>query len=85
MEIIFKKTNIIIPKKDSPKEKIEYPFDPTSKDLINIPTRSLDTSYRQIGVLRKIYGNQEILPLMARPLYHKINKWQYSINYFWEI
>ena len=44
---------------------------------INIPTRSFDTPYRQVGILTRISGKEMILPLMGRPLYQKRNKWQY--------
>ena len=79
IQVFVKKTNILKPKeKPPPPPKIDYPFDVNVKQLTDIPTRSLDTTYRQIGVLKKIYGEEgKILPLMARPLYHKINKWQY--------
>ena len=77
IKVFVKKTSILKPKEKPPPPKIDYPFDINIKQLTDIPTRSLDTTYRQIGVLKKIYGENEILPLMARPLYHKINKWQY--------
>ena len=78
IQVFVKKTNIIAPKEIArPAPKIDYPFDVNMKQMIDIPTRSLDTTYRQVGVLKKIYGGDKILPLMGRPLYHKINQWQY--------
>jgi len=44
---------------------------------INIPTQSFDTSYRQVGILTRINGEETILPLMGRPLFANRNKWQY--------
>jgi hypothetical protein len=44
---------------------------------INISTRAVDTSYRQVGILTRNSGNETILPLMGRPLYVNRDKWQY--------
>ena len=44
---------------------------------INIPTQSFDTTYRQIGILTRVNGNETILPLMGRPLFSNRNKWNY--------
>tara|TARA_Y100000591_G_C21822969_1_gene694771 strand:+ start:196 stop:837 length:642 start_codon:yes stop_codon:yes gene_type:complete len=44
---------------------------------INVPTQSLDTSYRQIGILTRVNGNETILPLMGRPLFINRDKWNY--------
>ena len=44
---------------------------------INIPTQSFDTSYRQIGILTRVNGNETILPLMGRPLFSNRDKWNY--------
>jgi hypothetical protein len=45
---------------------------------INIPTQSIDTSYRQVGILTRINGNNEmILPLMGRPLFSNRDKWNF--------
>lgn len=46
---------------------------------INIPTNpgSVDTSYRQVGLLTPIQGPNKILPLMGRPLFVNRDKWQY--------
>ena len=44
---------------------------------ININTRAVDTSYRQIGLLKRMNGQETLLPLMGRPLYVGRDKWQY--------
>jgi hypothetical protein len=44
---------------------------------ININTRAVDTNYRQVGLLKRMDGNEMILPLMGRPLYVGRDKWQY--------
>lgn len=46
---------------------------------INVPTRSVDTTYRQVGILtRGGGGGQEtILPLIGRPLFTNRDKWQF--------
>jgi hypothetical protein len=44
---------------------------------ININTRAVDTSYRQIGLLKRMNGPETLLPLMGRPLYVGRDKWQY--------
>jgi len=44
---------------------------------INIQTRGLNTSYRQVGLLTRINGAETILPVMGRPLHVNRNKWQY--------
>ena len=44
---------------------------------INIKTRGYDTSYRQVGILTRIAGEEAILALMGRPLHTNRNKWQY--------
>ena len=54
----------------------------TSNDVrggvpININTRAVDTSYRQIGLLKRMNGQETLLPLMGRPLYVGRDKWQY--------
>ena len=49
---------------------------------INVPTRSLDAEYRQIGILTRTSGTGDtILPLMGRPLFAHRDKWQfYTMN-----
>jgi hypothetical protein len=54
----------------------------TSNDVrggvpININTRAVDTSYRQIGLLKRMNGEETLLPLLGRPLYVGRDKWQY--------
>lgn len=44
---------------------------------INIPTRQIDTTYKQIGILTRISGPEMILPLLGRPLYKNRNKWNF--------
>lgn len=45
---------------------------------INVPTQSFDTTYRQIGILTRLNGKQEmILPLMGRPLFSNKDKWNF--------
>jgi len=48
---------------------------------INQPTQSLDTNYRQIGILTRVHGGETILPLMGRPLFSNRDKWNfYTMN-----
>ena len=45
---------------------------------VNVPTRSVDTTYRQVGILTRSGGQQEtILPLIGRPLFTNRDKWQF--------
>ena len=44
---------------------------------INVSTRAVDTTYRQVGLLTRINGPETLLPLMGRPLYTNRSKWQY--------
>jgi len=44
---------------------------------ININTRAVDTNYRQVGLLKRMNGQELLLPLMGRPLYVGRDKWQY--------
>lgn len=45
---------------------------------VNVPTQSIDTHYRQVGILTRMNNSQEtILPLMGRPLFTSRDKWQY--------
>ena len=51
---------------------------------VNVPTRSVDTTYRQVGILTRS-GNgasqETILPLIGRPLFTNRDKWQfYSLS-----
>ena len=46
---------------------------------INVSTNvgSVDTSYRQLGILTATNSKGKILPLMGRPLFTNRDKWQY--------
>ena len=44
---------------------------------VNIPTQSVDTEYRQVGILTRKNGPEMILPLMGRPLFTNRDKWQF--------
>jgi len=45
---------------------------------VNEPTRSVDTTYRQVGILTRGGSGQEtILPLIGRPLFTNRDKWQF--------
>ena len=49
---------------------------------INVPTRSVDTTYRQVGILTRNgsgsgSGQETILPLIGRPLFTNRDKWQF--------
>lgn len=48
---------------------------------INVPTQSVNSAYRQIGILSRINGQETILPLMGRPLFSNRDKWNfYTMN-----
>lgn len=44
---------------------------------INVPTQSVEASYRQIGILTRVNGNEMILPLMGKPLMTNRDKWNF--------
>ena len=44
---------------------------------INVPTRSVNSSYRQVGILTRVNGPETILSLMGRPLFPSQDKWQF--------
>jgi hypothetical protein len=44
---------------------------------INIATQSVDTTYRQVGILTRINGGEMILPLLGRPLITNRDKWNF--------
>lgn len=57
-------------------------FFPPSQDVrggvpINTPTSHYDFNYRQIGILTRNGGAEQILALFGRPLHANRNKWQY--------
>jgi hypothetical protein len=48
---------------------------------INVPTQSFNSTYRQIGILTRVNGQETILPLMGRPLFSNRDKWNfYTMN-----
>ena len=50
---------------------------------INVPTQSIDTDYRQVGILTRVKSKDKetILPLMGRPLFTNRDKWNfYTMN-----
>lgn len=60
---------------------IPLPIDPRGLIPINIATQSIETNYRQIGILKRMNGSETILPLMGRPLIINRDKWQfYTMN-----
>ncbi len=44
---------------------------------INIRTRGVDVAYRQVGILTRRGGREQILPLMGRPLQPGRDKWNF--------
>jgi hypothetical protein len=44
---------------------------------INVSTRAVDTTYRQVGILKRVNGKETILPLMGRPLFTSRDKWNF--------
>jgi hypothetical protein len=44
---------------------------------INVPTRSVNSAYRQVGILTRVNGSETILSLMGRPLFPSQDKWQF--------
>lgn len=44
---------------------------------INISTQAVDTTYRQVGILKRMNGKEMILPLMGRPLFTNRDKWNF--------
>lgn len=44
---------------------------------INIQTQGVDASYRQVGILTRMTGKEQILPLMGRPLITNRDKWNF--------
>jgi hypothetical protein len=44
---------------------------------INVPTRSVNSAYRQVGILTRVNGPETILSLMGRPLFPSQDKWQF--------
>jgi len=51
---------------------------PISGIPVNVPTQSIDTHYRQVGILTRNNSHDEtILALMGRPLFTSRDKWQF--------
>lgn len=44
---------------------------------IQVATRAVDTTYRQVGILTRLNGDETILPLMGRPLFTNRDKWNF--------
>jgi len=44
---------------------------------INVPTRAVNSAYRQVGILTRVNGAETILSLMGRPLFPSQDKWQF--------
>ena len=44
---------------------------------INVATQSVNTQYRQVGILTRVNEDDTILPLMGRPLIANRDKWNY--------
>jgi hypothetical protein len=44
---------------------------------INVPTRSVNSAYRQVGILTRVNGPETILSLMGRPLFPSRDRWQF--------
>tara|TARA_B100001093_G_scaffold490224_1_gene529073 strand:- start:71 stop:616 length:546 start_codon:yes stop_codon:yes gene_type:complete len=44
---------------------------------VNVKTQGPDLEYKQVGILTRINGSEDILPLMGRPLLANRQKWQY--------
>ena len=79
---------------DSRENVLLNPYDPPLRDdrfiqnrggflPINVPTQSVDTNYRQVGILTRVKGHERetILPLMGRPLFTNRDKWNfYTMN-----
>jgi len=56
--------------------QMDYSNSP-NKVPINIQTQSVDTNYRQIGILTRIGGKETILPLMGKPLITNRDRWNF--------
>ena len=48
---------------------------------ISTSTSAVDTTYRQVGLLKRMNGQEMLLPLMGRPLFTSRDKWNfYTLN-----
>jgi|TARA_B110000858_G_scaffold120765_1_gene137838 hypothetical protein len=44
---------------------------------VNVATQSVNTQYRQVGILTRVNEDDTILPLMGRPVIANRDKWNY--------
>tara|TARA_Y100000389_G_scaffold42486_1_gene37208 strand:- start:1569 stop:2120 length:552 start_codon:yes stop_codon:yes gene_type:complete len=73
-----KHINLLMNPLEPPLKNADYFPDVSTKGVpINIQTRGGSSEYRQLGILTRTNGKENILPLMGRPLYTNRNKWQY--------
>ena len=55
-----------------------YPnMEGNNKIPININTRALDSTYRQVGILKRNSSKETMLPLIGRPLFPARDKWNF--------
>ena len=60
------------------KDERIFPVNEVGGIPINIPTQSVETTYRQLGILTRLNGESDmILPLMGKPLFTNRDKWNY--------
>lgn len=83
-------TNIFIGSQNTQPDNMNDPYQPPLSENIgfipkhqtrglpiNVPTQSVDTNYKQVGILTRGNNGETILPLMGRSLYSSRDKWQY--------
>jgi hypothetical protein len=73
-------SNYNLPDNSNLPDVLSNPYSPPLRDnLVPIPTNSVNTNYRQIGILTPLNesSTDKILQLMGRPLFVKRDKWQY--------
>jgi len=69
---------LLNPYKAPLKDNRYYPnIDYSDKVPININTSSINSAYRQVGILKRQSGTEMILPLIGRPLFSSRDKWNY--------
>jgi hypothetical protein len=74
-----RETDVLLNPYDAPLRD-ERVFNNTNNPInipINIPTQSVNTNYRQLGILTRVNRDDTILPLMGRPLIVNRDKWNY--------
>jgi hypothetical protein len=79
---LFNQTIQNVPIKDvllNPYYRDERYFIPPGSVPINIQTNAVETTYRQVGILTPLNGNEKnnILPLMGRILFNRRDLWNY--------